>query len=219
MKVISLLIVAVLLLLFLNWKTERLEMQTSSIDLGPNIDASTIQSFFKTWSPDTDKIKKQEGFTPGKPLDLGSTIDFNKFINLTQNWEPDPKEFEKIQRKIDKKEDSRNSRKKAIACAIDQTQGGPLPTINFWGHLSPDTRTNPVWNIIKGNWNHEEWIKGGQCNFMLPVMNLSTAAMKCALDNDKYDDIVLMVERNLSASEYLQKKECQGYFTTDDMFF
>lgn len=223
MKTIVLLGVLALLLLFLNWRREHLDVETSNDDLGPMIDISKAQSLLKSWGP--DKIEKPEESTIETfDGDLGPQMDVWKSAKLQRSWEPDPTEFERIQRKIDKKADSRNPKAKAIACGIDLTKGATFTrywNCHWWGGCSMDADYNNhvVYNLAKGNWNAEEFLKSRpECNTALPVMNEDTAAMKCALDNNKLDDIVELVARNLKAGEYLQKTQCQGYLTTDDMF-
>lgn len=200
-----------------------MDEESGSIDFGPTIDVSRAQSFLKSWGP--EKIEKSEDPTIETfDGDLGPQVDFWKTIKLNKSWEPDPTEFERIQRKIDKKADSRNPRSKAIACGIDLTKGATFnwyQNCHWWGgcNMDADYNNHVVYNLAKGNWDANNFLKSRpECNTVTPVMNQDTAAMKCALDSNKLDDIVELVARNLNAGEYLQKKQCQGYFTTDDMF-
>ena len=227
MKTIVLLGVVALLLLFLNWKTkEHMDDESGDSDFGPMIDMPKVESFFKSWGPDKVQLEKTEEFTIEKfDGDLGPPVDFWKTVKLNQTWEPDPTEFERIQRKIDKKADSRNPKARAIACAIDSTKGvglGKRMQQDHWWQNPwwvDDWESHPVHNLAAGNWGAEDFLKNTpQCNTILPEMNQETAAMKCALDTNKLADISQLVSRELKAAEYLQKKQCQGYFTTDDMF-
>ena len=221
MKTIVLLGFLGLLILFLSWRRENLAMEIGNIDFGPNINMQMAETFLKVWSPIKEKADKientgSENFT----LDTGPKIDPVRQYNLSVSWEPDSKEFEKIQRKIDKNEDKRDTRKKAIACAIDLTQGQGAQRRWFGRHTWLDFGNYAPWKLTTGEWGYEDWYKEheGQCKMAGQPMTQYTAALKCALDNNNDDDLKKLMNEELNVFNYLQKRECQGYYATNDMF-
>lgn len=218
MKTIVLLGFLVLLILFLSWKlsnTENLAMEVGNIDIGPAITMRTVEAFAKNWSPIKEKIGS-ENFD----IDIGPEINANRHMNMIKSWEPDTKEFEKILRKVDKNEDKRDDRKKALACSVDITTKDVEPYFSP-GFAELFLRNYAPWNLVTDRWNLQDWIRANedQCKRVKPAMTPYSAALKCALDTtDNDEDFKKLIVKELKPDEYLQRRQCQGYFVPENTF-